>query len=64
MPYLHCRKCHHEWEGYKKSLEQEKCDWCGANKPKVLEAVTPFEKFIKDLLENPEKWMSMLKDKK
>jgi hypothetical protein len=26
MPILHCKECHHEWEGSADS----KCDWCGA----------------------------------
>ena len=26
MPLLHCKKCHHEWEGRANS----KCDWCAA----------------------------------
>lgn len=40
MPYYHCSKCHHEYEGY----DNQKCDWCGADNPKVLEEKTPLEK--------------------
>ncbi len=43
MPYWKCSKCHHEWE----STGRRKCDWCGADNPKMLEEETPFEKFIK-----------------
>ena len=38
MPLMHCRKCHHEWEGQKLS----KCDWCGAESV-VLKAQTELE---------------------
>ncbi len=38
--YLHCVKCHHEWEGQ----EDSKCDWCGA-KGYILQRETVFEKF-------------------
>lgn len=44
MPYLHCNRCHHEWEGHKNS----KCDWCMSN-GYVLEKETPLEKAIKFL---------------
>jgi len=52
MPYYHCRKCQHEFEaGKDKNL---KCDWCGADKPIVLEEETPLEKMCgnyKEILE-------------
>lgn len=44
MPYLKCKKCHHEWEGTKFS----KCDWCGTG-GKILEEKTPLEKMVKGL---------------
>jgi hypothetical protein len=43
MPLLHCKKCHHEWEGESHSI----CDWCGAESF-MLEEETPFEKLFKD----------------
>ncbi len=46
MPLLHCSKCHHEWESVK---ESDTCSWCKS--PSILiEKVTPFEKFVKALL--------------
>lgn len=45
MPYWHCHRCHHEWEGCK---ENSQCDWCKSN-GYVLEPVTPLEKLIKVL---------------
>ena len=41
MPLMHCNKCHHEWEGSKRS----KCDWC-SSKGYILEEKTPLEKLI------------------
>ena len=43
MPYLKCRKCHHEWEGAKTS----KCDWCGYS-GRILEEKTPLEKMVEE----------------
>ena len=43
MPYLKCRKCHHEFEG----KEDEQCDWCGAD-TSILEKETPLEKMCKN----------------
>lgn len=42
MPYLHCNKCHHEYEA---TNENEKCDWCGSD-GYLLEEKTPMEKFM------------------
>lgn len=56
MPLRHCDKCHHEWE-----TENEKCDWCG-NNSHVLEEVTPFERFVEELLKDTFK--RLLKEKK
>ena len=44
MPYYHCRKCHHEFECIPFEGEELKCDWCGADRPTVLEEKTPLEK--------------------
>ena len=44
MPYYHCRKCQHEFEGIPMEGEIVKCDWCGADRPHVLEDKTPLEK--------------------
>lgn len=44
MPYYHCRKCQHEFEYIPFDGEETKCDWCGADKPIVLEEQTPLEK--------------------
>lgn len=44
MPYYHCRKCQHEFEYIPYKDEEPKCDWCGADKPIVLEEQTPLEK--------------------
>ncbi len=41
MPYLHCLKCHHEWEGRITS----RCAWCGS-KGYVLDEKTPHEKSL------------------
>jgi len=54
MPYYHCRKCHHEYEGF----DNPKCDWCGADNPKVLEDKTPLERMCED----PEIIIKMLKE--
>jgi Zn finger protein HypA/HybF involved in hydrogenase expression len=45
MPYLKCRKCHHEWEAITKN---EKCDWCNTDRPEVLEDETPLEKMLNE----------------
>ena len=42
MPLLHCTRCHHEWEGSKKSL----CDWCGGDS-RILQEESDFEKFVR-----------------
>jgi|WetSurMetagenome_2_1015567.scaffolds.fasta_scaffold06458_14 hypothetical protein len=42
MPLLHCKDCHHEWEGNKSS----RCDWCGG-KSYILQEESSFEKFVK-----------------
>jgi len=47
MPYRHCNKCHHEWEGGK---DDEICDWCGGDSY-ILEDETPVEKMIKNIKE-------------
>ena len=44
MPYYHCRKCQHEFEAIPFEGEILKCDWCGADEPRVLEDKTPLEK--------------------
>lgn len=44
MSHYHCRKCHHERDGTKTSVKKEKCNWCGADKPIILEEFTPLEK--------------------
>lgn len=44
MPYLKCKKCHHEWEGTKSS----KCSWCAAG-GEILEEKTPLEKMVEGL---------------
>lgn len=54
MPYYHCRKCQHEFEHY--GVEEPICDWCGANRPRMLEEKTPLEK----LAENSDKLLKML----
>ena len=43
MPLLHCKECHHEWEG----MPDEKCDWCGAESF-TLEEQTPLDKLLAD----------------
>jgi len=60
MPYYKCKECHHEWE----DVEPRKCDWCGADKPTILEEKTPLEKFVKILLEDPVKFFEGMGDKK
>jgi hypothetical protein len=51
MPYLHCKKCHHEWEGTNGSS----CSWCGGDSY-ILELETPLEKTIKQLFNEPTEW--------
>lgn len=46
MSLLHCKKCHHEWEGE----ENSKCDWCGSDSF-ILVKTTPLEIFISKLLQ-------------
>jgi hypothetical protein len=58
MPYYHCRKCHHEFEYIPFDNEILTCDWCGADKPEILELVTPLEK----MCANPEKILEKLKN--
>jgi hypothetical protein len=43
MPVIHCKKCHHEWEGKFHS----KCDWCGAESY-VLEEQSDLENLLYD----------------
>jgi hypothetical protein len=53
MPLLHCKDCHHEWEGKKSS----RCDWCGG-KSYVLQEVSDFEKFVRyDLRRIVKEWV-------
>lgn len=54
MPYYHCRKCQHEYEGF----NNQSCGWCGADKPIVLEDKTPLE----ILCEDPSTIIEMLKE--
>jgi hypothetical protein len=46
MPYFHCDKCHHEFEGYPEKRGTEctapKCDWCHAGSH-MIEEKTPLE---------------------
>lgn len=49
MPLLHCKKCHHEWEGNKDSI----CDWCGGGSF-ILEEETPLERFCRVFFESQE----------
>jgi hypothetical protein len=50
MPYYHCSKCHHEWEGsIEEILEGAKCDWCGAPAGEILEEQTPLEKMVYEM---------------
>jgi len=58
MPYYHCRKCHHEFEDGPFEGRIVKCDWCGADKPKILEKKTPLEK----MCENWEELIEELND--
>ena len=45
MPLLHCKKCHHEWEGWKWT----DCDWCGGS-GEVIAEETQFERFCKEFI--------------
>ena len=58
MPYYHCRKCQHEFEAIPFDGKTLKCDWCGADKPRILEEKTPLEK----MCENWEPLLERLKD--
>lgn len=62
MPLLHCKHCHHEWEGE----FHLKCDWCGAESY-ILEEQTDLEKLLhdKDKLNNLiDGFKKMLKNQK
>lgn len=56
MPYVHCSKCHHEWETSRRDfkLEEEVCDWCGQKGAILLEDETPLEKLCSTLTLHPE----------
>jgi DNA-directed RNA polymerase subunit RPC12/RpoP len=56
MPYYHCRKCHHEFERIPYEKENVICDWCGADRPMILEEKTPLEK----MAENADKLLDKL----
>jgi len=43
MPLLHCKHCHHEWEGEFHS----NCDWCGSESY-ILEELTDLEELLHD----------------
>ena len=58
MPYYHCNKCMHEFEGYPSDgfkmesdgsilVDNPKCDWCGG-KSHILEEKTPLERMCED----------------
>ena len=49
MPYYHCSKCHHEFESILVDEKTLKCNWCGADKPIVLEEKTPLEKMCSNV---------------
>ena len=55
MPYYHCRKCQHEFEAIQHEGIKLKCDWCGADRPRILEEKTPLEKMC-------ENWQEILKE--
>lgn len=48
MPHFHCRKCHHEFEA-SKPID---CDWCGADRPRVLEETTPLQRLIREMIQD------------
>lgn len=54
MPYYHCRKCHHEFEHIPGKGEKIICDWCGADRPHILEDQTPLEKMCANWQETME----------
>ena len=58
MPYYHCRKCQHEFEAIPFDGETLKCDWCGVDRPRILEEKTPLEK----MCENTELLLERLND--
>lgn len=51
MPHFGCtnKKCNHEWDG---RPSDGCCGWCGSPAI-VLEEETQFEKFIKDVVKEP-----------
>jgi hypothetical protein len=60
MPYYKCSKCHHEWEDF----QERKCDWCGTDKPTLLEKETPLEKLVNVILKDPDEFFEGIGDKK
>ncbi len=61
MPHYHCSACHHEWDGIEESRRNEKCDWCGAGDPIMLEKTTPLERLCKHMIDNVKKGKPLLK---
>ncbi len=68
MPYYHCNKCHHEFEGYPSDgykmeedgsilIDNPKCDWCDGDSY-ILEEETPLETMCKP--ENMDKLLGEL----
>lgn len=48
--YVHCKKCHHEWECT--GVDDRNCNWCGGGS-NILEGETPLERvfpIIEDII--------------
>lgn len=59
--YLHCTKCHHEWDSV---TESEMCDWCGGDSY-ILTVHKPFDWFamLKKLIELKDEWANKANNK-
>lgn len=57
MPFLGCKKCHHEWEG----SQGDDCAWCEGDSY-VLEEQTPLEKLFKEISKEATKMNHVIKD--
>jgi len=64
MPYYHCRKCQHEFEAIPYEGIKLKCDWCGADKPIVLEEQTPLEKCCENWRDILDEFTGLIKERK
>jgi len=57
MPLLHCKSCHHEWEGSRTT-----CDWCDCE-GEIIQEKTSLEMMLSDPIRLNDLIRSIAKEK-